>query len=307
MVVEEPPAPSAAPAPVPSVVENKPGYVYRDPATGMEFVFVKGGCFQMGDLWGDGTEDEKPVHDVCVDDFYIGKYEVTMGQFKKFRDETGYRTDGEKGGYGCTRTLVNEWDSDPKTSWYSPGFSQTEDHPVVCVSSDDAETFIGWMSRKEGRIFRLPTEAEWEYAARSRGKNYKYSWGNGVPSGNIADESLKKVYPECTIWNGYNDGYVYTAPVGKFKPNDLGLYDMAGNVWEFCSDYYEKDYYTKSPRNNPSAPRSKYKEGVGHNRSVRGGAWSSIPHYIRLASRAFFDPQPYINYDTGFRLIMLVK
>jgi len=270
--------------------------------TGMEFVFVRGGCFQMGDLWGDGTEDEKPVDEVCVDDFYIGKYEVTMGQFKAFITETGYRTDAEKGGYGCGRRLVHAWDSDPKAFWHSPGFAQSENHPVVCVSDDDAEAFAGWISRKEGRNFRLPTEAEWEYVARSKGKNYKYGWGNGSVSGNIADESLKKIFPKRFIWDDYNDGYVFTAPVGQFMPNDLGVYDMTGNVWEYCSDGYDTNYYKKSPRNNPIAPHLE-----GATRSVRGGSWLSIPQLVRVASRAFFDPAPHIDDDTGFRLLMITK
>ncbi|MCP4996404.1 MAG: SUMF1/EgtB/PvdO family nonheme iron enzyme, partial [Gammaproteobacteria bacterium] len=151
---------------------------YKEPATGMEFVLVKGGCYDMGDTFGDGDDNEKPVHEVCVDGFYIGKYEVTVGEFRRFVNETGYRTDADTGG-GMYVWTGNKWEKESGRGWRSPGFSQTDNHPVVGVSWNDAQKYINWLNRKSGKSYRLPTEAEWEYAARSGGKRYKYSWGNG--------------------------------------------------------------------------------------------------------------------------------
>jgi formylglycine-generating enzyme required for sulfatase activity len=172
------------------------------------------------------------------------------------------------------------WGKVKDRSWRNPGFPQTDDHPVVCVSWNDAQAFLHRLSRKPEKTFRLPTEAEWEYAARSGGKRYKYSWGNGSPSGNIRDEALKRAYPQAKgQWQGYDEGFVYTAPVGSFSPNELGLYDMSGNVWEWCQDWYEQDYYARSPKDNPAGP------GSGEYRVVRGGSWSAVPRGVRAANR----------------------
>lgn len=177
-------------------------------------IFIKGGCYEMGDTFGDGSSEEKPVHTVCVDDFYMGRYEVTVGEFRKFADETGYKTEAEKGD-GCFYWTGKNWEKDKSKSWRNPGFSQTGKHPVVCVSWNDAIEYANWMGKKAGKTYRLPTEAEWEYAARSGGKNNKYSWGNGEPSGNIADEAAKRQFSGWTIWTGYDDGL--------YIPHLLGL------------------------------------------------------------------------------------
>jgi formylglycine-generating enzyme required for sulfatase activity len=259
--------------------------IYRDSTTGMEFILVKGGCYQMGDIFGDGDADEKPVHEVCLNDFYLGKYEVTVGEFRKFVNDTGYRTEAERGD-GCLVYKGDKWEKDPNKNWRDPGFSQDDRHPVVCVSWNDSKAFADWLRGKGGRDYRLPTEAQWEYAARSQGKDYKYSWGNGNPAGNVADISLKRQFPGMPflIWEGYEDGYVFTAPVGKFAPNELGLYDMTANVWEWVSDWYDKDYYRNSPRENPQGP------GSGQLKALRGGSWSSDPGYARASSRDGGDP-----------------
>ncbi len=132
----------------------KPGYVWRDPYLKMEFVWVPGGCFEMGcGPWdGDCEDDEKPVHEVCVDGFWMGRYEVTVGQFRRFVSETGYRTEAERSG-GCW-FWDGKWKFDKRASWRNPGFSQREDHPVVCVSWEDAKAFAKWLSRKTGYPFR---------------------------------------------------------------------------------------------------------------------------------------------------------
>jgi formylglycine-generating enzyme required for sulfatase activity len=271
---------------------------YREPVTGMEFVRIQGGCYEMGDTFGDGDPDEKPVHEVCVNDFYLGQYEVTVGQFRQFVDATGYRTEAERGD-GSWYFTGSEIKKGAHINWKNPGSSQTDRHPVVCVSWNDAQAILDWLSQKSGKAFRLPTEAEWEYAARSAGKSHKYSWGNGSPSENIADESLKRAYPKVVqkYWEGYDDTFVFTAPVGSFSPNELGVYDMSGNVAEWCQDWYAKDYYTSSPKNNPAGPDG------GEYRAVRGGSWFDGPRSVRAAFRYGDRPSGrYVNY--GFRVAL---
>ncbi len=248
-----------------------------------DMVFVKGGCFQMGDIFRNVSSSEKPVHEVCVDNFYIRRYEVTVGEFRTFVNETGYRTEAEKQD-GCHGWMGDREEKKRDYNWRNAGFPQTERDPVVCVSWNDANEYIRWLSKKEGKNYRLPTEAEWEYAARSGGKKYKYSWGNGEPSGNIADESAKKELSGVSIWKGYDDGYAYTAPVGNFKPNELGLHDMSGNVYEWVSDWHGEGYYKNSPKHNPRGP------GSGESKLLRGGSWDLEPGTALSSSRYWNMP-----------------
>lgn len=268
----------------------------KDQVTGMEFVFVKGGCFQMGDTFGDGISIEKPVHEVCVDDFYMGKYEVTVGQFKQFVNDTGYKTGAERG-KGCYGWTGSEWENSSSRNWRNTGVSQEDNYPVVCVSWSDSNEFINWLNRKTGKNYRLPTEAEWEYAARSRGKKEKYAGSDDVDS---------------VAWYGGNSEE-RTHPVGMKAPNGLGLYDMSGNVWERVQDWYG-DYsnsmrwnvwewlqawyggYSYSPRNNPKGPSS------GEKRVIRGGSWHPLPKYVRTTTRGRKYPA-WWAYTIGFRLV----
>ncbi|MGR3179991.1 MAG: formylglycine-generating enzyme family protein [Candidatus Anammoxibacter sp.] len=286
--------------------DNRKNTQYVEPGTGIEFVYVQGGCYKMGDIFGDGDIDELPVHEVCVDDFYLGKYEVTNAQFRQFIMESGYKTIAE--GYGKGYAISKEGADDRKLQkgvnwehplWPSDNIAKKENHPVVQVCWRDTEIFIKWLNRKSVNKFRLPTEAEWEYAARSRGKKYEYSWGNGKPTGNIADESVKEFrkYKNWRIWDGYKDGYVYTSPAGKFKANDIGICDMAGNVAEWCSDFYNTDYYKISSKNNPKGDEH------GPERSVRGGSWNFKPHFLRSANRINIFPNTW-TYYLGFRVAM---
>jgi len=192
------------------------GKEFKDTATGMEFIRIKGGCFEMGDTFGGGEADEKPVHSVCVDDFYLGKYEVTVGQFRKFVQDTDYKTEAEKGD-GSFVWKGSKWEKERGASWRSPGFSQDDNHPVVCISWNDAQAFKEWLSRSSGKSYRLPTEAEWEYAARSGGKREKYA-------GTSNDAELGEY-----AWYNANSGST-THPAGQKRPSGLGLYDMTGNV-----------------------------------------------------------------------------
>jgi len=244
------------------------------------FVFIKGGCFQMGDTFGDGDSDEKPVHEVCVDDFYMGKYEVTVGEFREFVNSTGYRTEAEQGD-GCYIWTGSEWEKDRNKNWRNPGFSQDDRHPAACVSWNDAVAYTDWLSGKSGNRYRLPTEAEWEYAARSGGRSEKYSGGNNIDS---------------VAWYNSNSNSK-THPVGQKEANGLGLYDMSGNVWEWCNDWYAENYYKNSPKNNPGGASS------GQYRVLRGGSWNDKPLLLRASDR-FRDEPAGRYFNDGFRLVL---
>ena len=224
----------------------------EDLFTEMEFVRVKGGSFHMGDQFGDGSSDEKPVHKVRVHGFYMGKYEVTQGQW---------------------RAIMG---ANPS------GFKKGDNYPVERVSWDDAQKFIRKLNRKTGKNFRLPTEAEWEFTARSGGKKEKYAGSDS------ADE---------VAWYGYEKSGESTHPKGEKKPNGLGLYDMSGNVWEWCSDWYGENYYNDSPRDNPKGPSS------GSLRVIRGGSWGYSPRYVRAAYRRRYAPGGRDG-SLGFRLVL---
>jgi|TARA_B100001971_G_scaffold212969_1_gene244675 formylglycine-generating enzyme required for sulfatase activity len=255
----------------------------------------------MGDVFNDGDKDENPPHNVCVSDFYLGKYELTVGQYKMFVEGTGYQTDAEKKGWGWSlKTSIEDAEKRVGASWINPGFPQNDNHPVVLVTWNDAAAFVKWLSSKSGKVYRLPTEAEWEYAARSGGKMLKYSWGMGRPSGNVADKSAKKEFSGWSVWLGYDDGYVYTAPVGKFKANKLGFHDMSGNVWEWVQDWYDEKYYFKSPKQDPKGP------STGKLRILRGGAWINEPRNLRTANRYGANPDSWVNF-AGFRIALSVK
>lgn len=292
-------------------VAEKPNSLV-DSVTGMKFVAVKGGRFIMGNLFNEGDNDEAPPHEVRVADFALGAYAVTKGQFRAFVTATGYRTDAEKGG-GCYVEKGNVWSYDPATSWRSPGYYQDDDHPVVCVSWNDATEFAEWLSKETGRRYRLPTEAEWEYAARSGGRQERFA-GFSDPAvffkyGNFCDKNCSAEWRTSE----QSDGFRYTSPVGSFLPNGLGLYDMVGNVWQWASDYYGERYYRESTRKwpldglyggdqrrerahvNPQGPAD------GSYRVLRGGSWNSAPIDARAAQRLRNKPEFRRSY-IGFRL-----
>jgi len=251
---------------------------------GAPMVLIPAGEFQMGS--NDGQDDEKPVHTVYLDAFYIDKYEVTNAQYRKFVKATGHK---EPEGYGYVN---GNWQNGFKP-WQDKNFNG-DDQPVVCVSWEDAKAYADWIGK------RLPTEAEWEKAARGGVTGKKYVWGDEFPpsknAGNFADISAKKVFTNWSIIDGYDDGYTYTAPVGSFKPNGYGLYDIAGNVWEWCADWYDNNYYATSPKSNPAGSAS------GSYRVLRGGSWlpSLNDYYLRVSSPTFDVPSN-LNYLIGFR------
>jgi formylglycine-generating enzyme required for sulfatase activity len=264
-------------------------------------VLIPGGKFQMGS--SNGEADEKPVHEVTISSFYLSKYEVTVAEFSKFIDETSYQTDADKDG-GSYVLDGQKWEKKSGINWkYNAEGklrpSSKYNHPVIHVSWNDAVEYCKWLSKKTGQVYRLPTEAEWEYAAGNGNKHTKYSWGNATPSGkqggNVADETAKSKFNDWTIFEGYNDGSVYTAPVGSFAANEYGLFDMSGNVYEWCQDWYNSDYYANSPSSNPPGPNT------GPSRVYRGGTWNSYPLYARVVFRSYDTPDS--HYDIlGFRL-----
>ena len=210
-----------------------------------DMVSIPGGSFRMGDLNGDGDDDEKPVHSVTVPAFSMGKYEVTVGQFRRFVEATGYRTDAERnadGNAGCRTYTGDGWSWTSGRSWRNPGFSVGDDHPAVCVSWNDAEAFVEWLAAQTGKAFRLPTEAEWEYAARA-GSTTKYHFGNSESQlcryGNHADSSTDFSWRNESCSDGVGKR---TATVGRYQPNSYGLYDMHGNVWEWVADCWNDSY-----------------------------------------------------------------
>jgi formylglycine-generating enzyme required for sulfatase activity len=287
---------------------------------GMKLVKIPAGEFVMGD--NDTLEELARVYpryrgpriDVLTDEpphkiritrpFYMGAHEVTIGQFKRFVADTGFKTEPERdgtGGWGID--LKNKVWSDGRRkeySWRNPGFPQGDDHPVVNITWADAVEFCRWLSRKEGATYRLPTEAEWEYACRA-GTNTRYHFGDDpakLPEyANTYDASSARAFPEWADWavKG-DDGFPFTAPVGSFKPNAFGLYDMHGNVWEWCSDFYGEDYYKQSPVDDPKGPPS------GRRHSRRGGGWHVWPLYCRSCYRNYNTPQSrYLN--LGLRVV----
>ena len=206
----------------------------------------------VGKVMIKALKSEYPQHRVRITKpFYLGTYHVTRGQFRQFVADTGYKTDAEKGeepgAFGWDPDK-KEFDFNEKYSWRNVGFEQTDEHPVVNVSWNDAKAFCEWLSKKENQTYRLPTEAEWEYACRA-GTTTRYSSGDDPETlakvGNVADATAKAKFPDWTWTIKASDGYVFTSPVGSFQPNANGLYDMHGNAWQWCADWYGAEYYAK--------------------------------------------------------------
>ena len=215
---------------------------------------------------------DRPVHRVTVPAFKLGKHEVTVGQFRAFVVATGYRTDAERnagGEEGCPLLLnayYNKWDTTPGGSWRNPGYAIADSQPVVCVSWHDARAFIAWLNGKTGSNYRLPSDAEWEYAARA-GSTTAYSWGDDIGN-NLAN---------CD-WCG--DRWDHTAPVGSFPANAWGLHDMHGNVWEWVQDCWNYSY--------EGAPTdgSAWTSGDCRQRVRRGGSWGNSNFELRSSFRS---------------------
>jgi len=268
---------------------------------GMEFVFIPSGSFMMGSgisgsevarhYGGEGEwyKDEHPKHRVTISKpFYMQSTEITVGQWQEFIKDSGYKTEAETGGGAWIFT-----DSDVKKEegyyWKKPGFKQSDKNPVTCVSWNDVQVFVKWLNRKEGKIYRLPTEAEWEYACRA-GTKSRFSWGNNT---DCSKANYGNGFFDCADCKGQNSDH--TMKVGSFSPNPWGLYDMHGNVQEWCHDWYGK--YSPGSIIDPTGPSS------GSHRVIRGGNWFSCARNCRSAQRRPVAPDSgWAN--GGFRLVM---
>lgn len=261
-------------------------------------VLIPGGTFQMGSEAQEAESDEKPIHSVTVDSFYLGATEVTVAEFRAFIDAKKYQTDAEKEGWsyrwngkGLAKMNGINWRDD------SEGNRRQENeysYPVTHVSWNDAQAYCAWLSEKTGKRYRLPTEAEWEYAAREGGKNVRF--GNGK---DIADPAEVNFDASDAYKKDYSNAGVFrqkTVPVGSLRsPNALGLHDMSGNVWEWCEDWYH-DSYVNAPSDGAA-----WIFPAGSYRVLRGGSWGDNPLYVRTTDRS--GDAPLDRYSSvGFRL-----
>jgi formylglycine-generating enzyme required for sulfatase activity len=279
--------PPAAVKDIRSATDRAKDYTETAGGVKMEMVWIPAGSFTMGSTLSaaetakkyDGSEeeffaDEHPAHTVELDGFWMGKFEVTNAQYRKFRvghDSASFEGHSLNG----------------------------DDQPVVRVSWKEAKAFCDWLSKESGKTFTLPTEAQWEYACRAGTKTERY-WGDDDESmgqyANTADRTLEAEFPGTFQTAQTTDGCVDTAPAGKFLPNAFGLHDMFGNVSEWCSDLYGERYYAESPLRNPTGPLD------GQSRVVRGGSWLSDPWFCRSASRIWYAPDGQLVMY-GFRVV----
>ena len=277
----------------------------------MKLVRVPAGKFVMGSFESEKWHEhrEAPRHEVTITrDFHMGRCEVTRGQFAAFVKDTQYKTQAEREGWAYAWD-GKKWAKVKGASWRKVGFEQTDDHPVVCVGFHDAVAFCKWLGAKTKQSVRLPTEAEWEYACRA-GSEEAFSWGGDYKDGegrcNAADLTGKKKFRGWKTFR-WEDGYVFTSPVGHYKPNAFGLHDMHGNVWEWCSDWFAENYKNagkvdpKGPAEGKVYPKHRVRGKV---HVVRGGSWLSPPPRIRSAFRGMVGEMGlYCDYIIGFRVV----
>ncbi|MFN9435888.1 MAG: formylglycine-generating enzyme family protein, partial [Planctomycetota bacterium] len=282
---------------------------------GMKLVLIPKGTFQMGSKLSPKEvdqrypgknekyyEDETPHQVVLSQSFYMSIHEVTVGQFRNFVEAEKYETEAEtdaEGGWGYDQSTKN-FSQTPKYTWRIPGFVKDDNHPVVNVSWNDAVAFCRWLSRVEGREYRLPTEAEWEYSCRA-GSSGEFSFGDDaeqlVGFGNVADATLKRHFPNFindTVSS--SDGLLFTSRTGSYQSNEFGLYDMHGNVWEWCSDWYGE--YPRSSVTDPAGP------ATGSYRVYRGGGWGNAAASCRSAYRGRYTPSSR-SISLGFRIALV--
>ncbi len=231
-----------------------------DTLLGIKWFLVGGGNFRMGNDNG-LSPDESPEHEVGVDGFFISATEVTFDQFDRYCDATKK-----------IKPKDNGWGRGPM--------------PVINVNWNDAYEYCQWASKMAGTKIQLPTEAEWEFAARGGTRTQKYSFSGGNQM-------------EAVGWYSENSGRK-THPVGGKKPNELGIFDMTGNVWEWCADWYSDEYYGEGPKKNPKGP------ATGQYHVLRGGSWISTEQYCRVTTRSFLRSD-YISANNGFRVVKDLK
>jgi formylglycine-generating enzyme required for sulfatase activity len=245
-----------------------------------DYVLVSAGAFHMGDNFGDGESRERPVHTVDLDAFYIGKYEISNGEWRKFRDDPGYdEARFWPGKRPVPKDQIPYW-KDAKN--HGGGTPDSDRYPVLGVNWDSAVAYCNWLSAKTGKTYRLPTEAEWEKAARGTDQR-RFPWGNTI------DHS----YANFVGTSAFDTG----AAVGSYAKgaSPYGALDMAGNVMEWCQDWYSRDYYSVSPKKNPKGPEA------GAYRVLRGGTFFESPSDLRSYARTAAWPSFQSHRMIGFR------
>jgi formylglycine-generating enzyme required for sulfatase activity/tRNA A-37 threonylcarbamoyl transferase component Bud32 len=273
--------------------QYQPGDTFQDCDTCPAMVVIPSGQFVQGTPSAQETQAsrEGPVHLVSIDHpFAMGRFEITRQQFGRFAAETGFTADG------CD-VYDGQWVQQATMNWQSPGFDQGQNHPATCVSWDDAQAYVQWLSSKTGHTYRLLSASEWEYAARDGGRTsgrFNDDANSICQKANVADRSAGEQY---TGWQVFDckDSFVHTAPVGSFRPNKLGVYDMAGNVFEWVADCWNENYQ-KAPTNGVA-----WAGGDCSRHVLRGGSWFSRPEYLRATFRNSF-PAEYRSSSFGFRV-----
>lgn len=273
--------------------EPAAGEVFRDCETCPQMKLLPAGDFTMGTPLSDATYQppEGPAHAVSVDyPLAIGVHEVTVSEYQAFVADTAHEVTG------CD-AYDGAWQYRNDLNWDNTGFEQGASHPVTCVSWDDALAYVDWLSAKTGEPYRLPSAAEWEYAARA-GADQSRPWGENLDaacaSANVADRTAAERFPGWTV-HSCSDGNVFTASVGSFEPNAFGLYDTLGNVFEWVLDCWQDDY-ADAPGDG-----SARLDGVCSFHELRGGSWYSMPQYVRVAFRNRFEAN-YRGNSFGFRV-----
>lgn len=273
----------------------KAGDIFRDCTACPEMVVIPAGSFDMGSSGSeaDRSRDEGPVHRVNVATFAMSKTEITRGQFADFVKKTKYSA-GDKC-WTLEKGKVEERDGD----WRKFRYGQEDNYPIGCLNWNDVKAYTQWLSRMTGKQYRLPTEAEWEYAARGNATTARY-WGDNPDEAcayaNVADKTAQAQIRGASSWSAHNctDGFAYTSPVGSFKANAFGLYDMLGNAWEWTEDSYH-DSYKGAPVDGSAW------QGDGVKRVLRGGSWNSSPRIVRVAMRNSYKPERRFSFF-GLRL-----
>jgi formylglycine-generating enzyme required for sulfatase activity len=274
-----------------------PGTVFRDCEVCPDMVVLAPGTFRMGSPATETTrmDREGPVQTITFTrPFAVGKFEITRGEFARFVQETNREMGGCNAWDGATLEYA------AGKNWREPGFAQTDSDPVVCVNWQDANAYGQWLAQKSGKSYRLPSEAEWEYAARA-GNPRTRPWGDNANEAcryaNVADQTAKKSVRGGASWfvHECEDGKVYTAPVGSFQPNAFGLHDMIGNAWEWAGDCWNASL-VGAPADGAT------RNGDCTRRMVRGASWQSYPGLARSAMRARAEPDNR-SADYGFRVV----
>ncbi len=273
--------------------QHQPGATFTDCETCPNMVVIPTGSFLQGapENETDHIQNEGPQHNVTISyPLAVGVAEVTRGQFSSFVSDAGYK------GSDCW-IYDGDWKKQLSSNWLSPGFTQDDNHPVTCVSWNDAKAYTRWLTTKTGRKYRLLTESEWEYVARG-GTTTARQWGNApdsaCQSANVADNTSATNYPG---WNVHNcdDQFIHTAPTATFEANLFGLYDTLGNVFEWVDDCWSDNYI------GLSADGSARVDGECDKRVLRGGSWYSRQIFVRSAYRNRFSPD-HRSSSFGFRV-----